>query len=256
MRMGVFGDSHIGIEDKPAMNLMVEIMDAEGCTGVFANGDAVNCGTVSPHPENRKLREHNISQLKEEVDYGREYLNWMAGFPLALYGEGNHENWINRVAVETNTVGSLSVRSALDIPAKIEVLQHGYQVRAGSLVIEHGDIVLGRGSGGANLARTILSKYPDQTTLVNHFHRDGVAIRTSPDVNGVLRSHAAHTLGHMSLPDAHTEYAGRMPDWQQSFALIDFYLVDRKIRFNISHVLIHRDRRNRPYAYHNGKLYS
>jgi hypothetical protein len=236
---------------------MVECMDYEGTDVIIANGDIADCGPVAPHEMKARTAAATNGSLLEEMETGREYINWMRTRRLAIYGEGNHEDWINDVARRTNTVGSLSVANALGLPVGpgFEVLPQGYQIRLGSLVIEHGDIVLGRGSGGVNLARTLLNRYPTQTTVVGHYHRDDYAVRTAPDSTGVLRSHAAVCLGHLSLPDAHSEYAGRAPNWQQGFGIVRVWYDSNKPRFTVDSVEIHRDRRGRPLFEYNGKVY-
>lgn len=236
---------------------MIECFEREGVEVVIANGDIHDCGPVAPH----EMKAHRASamngQLLEEAYSGREYVDWLATRRLTIYGPGNHEDWINDVAVKANAVGSITVANALDLPVSdhFEVLPHGYQVRLGGLVVEHGDIVLGRGSGGANLARTILARYPAQTTVVNHFHRDDYAVRTTPDASGVLRSHAAVCLGHMSDPTAHAEYAGRTPNWQTGFGIVRVWYDSQKPRFTVDSVEVHRTRRGTPVLEYGGRIY-
>jgi len=254
--MGVFGDLHIGEHDAPAANLMVECFDREGATHVLGNGDIVNCGTVSHHPAVKARAIAKYGSLEREANSGREYIDWLATRGgKSWLGVGNHEDWINDVALYSGLGRTLSIRTALSIPDSVEVLPQGYQLRIGSLALEHGDIVLGRSTGGQNLARNILRRYPLQTTVVNHFHTEGYACDTTPDSRGVLRSHAAYAIGHLSDPHAHTEYAGRTPNWQQGFALIRVYYIDDQAKFTVTPVQIHRDRRNRPFCEYNGHIY-
>lgn len=252
----VFGDLHIGEHDAPATNLMVECADREGAGLVIANGDIANCATVSRHVETRERGLRKFGSLEGEVDSGREYLDWLGNRGgRSLLGVGNHEDWINDIALYSGLGPTLRVGAALGLDSGIEVLEHGYQLQIGSLNIEHGDIIFGRGSGPANLAGTILRRNPLKTTVVNHFHREDYAVATTPDSRGILRSHACYALGHMSDPTAHYHYAGRAPNWQQGFAMIKFHYVDNKVVFKVDQVQIHRDRRNRPYASYNGHLY-
>lgn len=252
----VFGDSHYGEADEPANDLMVECADRVGAELVIANGDIFNCATVSHHKETRERAVAKYGTLVSESAMGAKYLKWLASRGgRSILGVGNHEDWINDVALYSGLGSALSVRTALGIPDNVEVLPHGYQIRVGNLAIEHGDIVLGRGSGGANLAANILRRYPHQTTVVNHFHREGYAVSTTPDNSGILRSHAAYALGHMSDPAAHYQYAGRTPDWQQGFALINFWYEDDKPRFTVNQVQIHRTRRGRPTFEYGGHVY-
>lgn len=254
--LAVFNDLHIGEHDRPAANLFVEAADREGATIVIANGDIVNCGTVSPHTGVKARAIRKYGDLENEVASGREYIDWLSTRGgKSFLGVGNHEDWINDVTLFSGLGRTLSVRTALSIPDNVEVLPQGYQLRIGSLAIEHGDITLGRSSGGPNLARNILRRYPLQTTVVGHFHTMGCAIDTIPDSSGVLSSHAAYAIGHLSDPTAHGEYAGRTPNWQQGFAFIRVFYIDGKPRYTVTPVQIHRTRRNRPYCEYNGHLY-
>lgn len=254
--IGIFGDLHIGEHDERAANLCVEAIDREGAKVVIANGDIVNCGTVSRHPELKARAISKFGCLDAEVASGRNYIDWLAGRGgKSYFGVGNHEDWINDVALYSGLGDTLSVRTALSISDSVEILPQGYQLRIGSLAIEHGDVVLGRSTGGQNLARNILRRYPTQTTVVNHFHQMGCAIDTTPDSRGILRSHAAYAVGHLSKPDAHMAYAGRTPNWQQGFAFIRVYYVDGQAKYTITPVEIHRDRRNRPFCEYGGHVY-
>lgn len=233
---------------------MVECFEAEGVDFVIGNGDVCDCGPVAPHELKARAAALANGSLLEEVATGRWLLEWMATRPNVM-GEGNHEDWINDLALRTNTVGSVTVAGALGLPSNVYVLPHGYQIRLGSLVIEHGDIILGRSMGGINLANTILTRCPDQTTLVGHYHRMGAAYRTSPDASGILRTHAALPIGHVSIPTAHSDYAGRAPNWQQGFALIRVWYESNKPRFTVHPIEIHRTRYNKPIFEFNGRIY-
>ncbi len=253
--IGIFNDVHIGIHDRAAVSLMIECMTALKVETVIANGDIFDCGPVSPHPNKKKRSSFDHGALLCEAETGKELVEWMTTRRKAIMGTGNHEDWINDIVRSANLESSLTVRSALKIPDKIEVLNHGYQIRIGSLVIEHGDLLFGRSQGSKNLARSILEKCPDQSTIVGHFHRADYAVRTAPDTDGVLRSRGACCIGHMSRSDAHGDYAGRYPQWQQSFGIIRIYYVDQKPRFTVNNIEIHRDKKNRPYFEYFGRIY-
>lgn len=252
--IAIFSDVHLGIHDDPALRLAVECCEREGATLTIANGDIHDCGPVAPHELKARAASLENGTLLEEAASGRWFTDWLATRPC-YYGEGNHEDWINDLALRTNTVGSVSVASALGLPSGIRMLAHGYQIRLGNLVIEHGDVTLGRGAGGRNVAQSVLDKFPDQSTIVGHFHRVSNATRTSPDSVGILRSRAAYTSGHLSLPHAHQEYAGRAPNWQQGFMLIKVWYDNNKPRFTVHNIEIHRDRYGRPIFEFNGRVY-
>lgn len=255
-KIAVFGDVHIGIHDEAAMRVLIECFEREGCDLIIANGDIHDCGPVSRHPVKAKLAALETGQLAEEAASGRWIVDWMATRPC-IYGEGNHEDWINQLAVNTNTVGTLTVASALGLPTGPEfiVLPHGYQIRWGSLVLEHGDVLFPRSSGGTHLAASILRRFPNQTTVVNHFHHGDYSVHTTDDAYGRACSHACYALGHVSLKEKHQDYAGRAPNWQQGGAIIRTYHVDGKARFTVYPIEVHRDRRGRPVFEFNGHIY-
>lgn len=253
-KVAILGDIHIGIHDDAALRTLVECFEHEGVDFVIVNGDGHDCAAISRHAGKAALARLESGQLAEEIAGGGWFMRWLETRP-SIYGEGNHEDWINQVALAAGAVGSISVRSVLGIPAGVLVAPHGYQIRAGSLVIEHGDLIFARSMGPANLARTILGRFPGQTTVVNHFHRQDAAWATHFDVRGIARSHAAFALGHVSLVHKHTEYAGRAPNWQQGAAIVDLWEDGAKRRFTVHMIEVHRDRRNRPIFEFNGKVY-
>ena len=252
--VAILNDIHIGIMDQAATRLVVECCEREGATLVLANGDIHDCGPVAPHELKARAASLANGSLLEEAATGRWLIDWFAT-RNTLYGTGNHEDWINDVALRTNTVGSVTVRSALALPEAIEVLPHGYQIRIGSLVVEHGDVLLGRSSGGAALAQNILRRAPDQTTIVGHWHTTSSAFRTSVDARGINRTRGAYTSGHLSDPTAHMDYAGRSPNWQQGFTLVKVWYEDNKPRFTIHPIEIHRTRYGKPIFEFNGHVY-
>lgn len=254
-KIAVWGDLHIGVHDEAAIKCVIECFEREGVEAVVANGDIHDCAAVSPHAGKKKKAVLDTGQLAEEAASGRWIIDWMNTRPC-IYGVGNHEDWINDLAVSTNTVGTTTVASALGLPSDFLVLPHGYQLRYGSLVIEHGDVILGRSTGGQHLAVTILRRYPHQTTIVGHFHHDDFSVASAPDTAGVPRSHAVHCLGHLSDPTAHSDYAGRFPNWQQGAAIVRFWSDGSgKPRFTVDRIQVHRDRRNRPIFEYGGRVY-
>jgi len=255
-KVAVFGDVHIGVHDEAAIKCLVELFEQEGVDTIIANGDIHDCAAVSPHLGKSRRAAMETGQLAEEAASGRWLIDWMTTRDC-IYGPGNHEDWINDVALATNTVGTLTVARALGLPTSptFRILPHGYQIRIGSLVVEHGDVTLGRSTGGQHLAANILRRYPNQTTLVNHFHHMDYSVNTTDDSDGIRRSHAAYCLGHLSDPSAHKEYAGRSPNWQQGGALIQTYQIDGKTRYNIHMLEVHRDRRGRPFCQFGNRIY-
>ena len=253
--LAVFSDVHLGIEDTEALKLAVECCEREGVTRIVANGDIHDCAAVSPHEMKARKAVIESGALAKEISRGRWFVDWMATRPKTVYGTGNHEDWINDAALRTGTVGSLTVRAALNLPDDFVVLDNGYQIRYGNLVIEHGDAILGRGSGGRNVAQSILDRYPEQSTIVGHFHKEAYATRTSVDSRGIFRTRAAYSSGHLSNPLAHIEYAGRAPNWQQGFFLVRLWSDAGRPRFTVHPICIHRTQTGRPVFEFNGHVY-
>lgn len=256
-RVALLSDVHIGIHDEDAIKVLIECFEAENVDFTICNGDGHDCGPVSRHAGKAALARLESGQLAEEAASGRWIVDWLATRP-SVYGVGNHEDWINQLAIQSGLVGSLTVSSALGLPESktFVVAEHGYQIRLGNLVIEHGDCIFPRsGAGPANLAATILRRFPDQTTIVGHFHREDIAWSTTYDNDGIARTRAAYCLPHLSNSSAHMAYAGRAPNWQQGGALIEVWYQDGKPRFTVHMLEIHRDKRNRPVLHFNGRTY-
>jgi hypothetical protein len=257
-KLAIISDVHIGIHDDAALRLLVEVFEREGCDFVVTNGDIHDCAAVSRHSGKAALARLESGQLAEEIRGGEWFVKWLQTRPC-IYGVGNHEDWINDLALATGTVGTLTVSRALGLPdssSTFRVAPHGYQIRAGSLVIEHGDCIFPRSGGGPqNLAGRILQLFPGQTTIVGHFHRQHAAWATHLDSAGVSRSHAAFAVGHVSLTDAHTAYAGRAPNWQQGAAIVDLWQDAGKTRYSVHLIEVHRTRYGRPILEFNGKVY-
>ncbi len=241
-RIGVLSDIHIGIHDVPAVRAAIEYLEKWGCTHVILNGDIYDCATVAPHKKKAALASLQNGSLLHEASTGRWILEWALTRPCIM-GVGNHEDWINDLAVHPGLAGTYSVKSALGLPDNLEILDWGYQIRLGSLVIEHGDLFK---SFGQNPAQRVLNVQPDCTTIIGHVHRESFASKTTPDEDGVMRTRAAYSTGHLSIPEEHHDYAGRAPNWQQGFSTVEVWWEGDRPRFHVDLVEIHRDRRNRP----------
>lgn len=255
-KVAIIGDIHIGIHDDSALRVLVECFEREGVDFVVANGDIHDCAAISRHAGKAALARIETGQLAEEIEGGRWFVDWLNTRPC-IYGEGNHEAWINQVATQNGATGSITVASVLRLPVSehFQVAPSGYQIRAGNLVIEHGDALYPRSGGPLHLAAGILRRFPDQTTIIGHCHRQDASWYTTVDNRGTPRSHAAFAIGHVSQYDKHQQYAGRAPNWQQGAAIVNLWEDAGKRRFTVSMIEVHRDRRNRPIFEFNGKIY-
>lgn len=257
-RIGWLSDVHLGIEDTSALSIAVDVMEAAGVDHVVAGGDIADCHAISEHAKDIE-RILEAGTLLEEVEAGRWLFDWFTTRgDRAVMICGNHESRLDRLVAKyaPGLHGSVGISEALKLPASLKVLPPGGQVRIGSLVLEHGDAVFPRGAapGGKYPSHRLLDLFPDQNTIIGHVHRQTSAVRTYVNESGVARSRGAWTMGHLSQRDKHA-YAGRNPNWQQGFGIIDVFTVGGRPRFSVMQVEIHRDRRDRPYAQWARKVY-
>lgn len=251
----VMSDIHFPHADEPALKIAIEICEAAGITVPILNGDIFDVTCLSDHEKDPDAPKKFDKELAS-ADWFIDWVNTRGDNSTWILG--NHERRYHRYLFRRTPelygqpfpVGRYKGK-VLD-----GRLSEFPKIRAGNLVVEHGDSFWPRGTvTPANPAYNILDKAPDQTTIVGHVHRKSYFCRNSFDERGVRRTHAAHSAGHLSKIDSHSKYVGDYVNWNQSLFLVYFNIVDSKIRFNIVPVEIHRDSRNRPYALFGGKVY-
>lgn len=255
--IGVLSDVHVPHHDRPAVELAVQCLEDAGTTHVILNGDIADCGPASRHEGKRKKAALDEGCLRESVDVGRWLFDWARTRPC-VYVLGNHEAWVEKYIEQSAELKGTTAISLMGLPADGDgwtVLPSMGRVRLGSRCWEHGDGFFKSGSGGANPANRIRTLAPDQSTSIGHLHRKFSAFWSSVDEHGVSRTRAAYGNGHLSLPEAHEDYAGSYLNWQQSFEVTRVYWVDGKPRFTTDQPEIHRDKRGRPVFEYNGKVY-
>lgn len=249
-------DVHIGIQHDPALKLMVECAERLGVNRIVAGGDIYDLNCLSQHPkEARRVVEH--ATILEEVESGRWFADWLGTRDTTLI-LGNHEDRLKRW-VDNNPVfyGSVAANFAavVGLPAGIEVIPQGGEVRLGNLAMFHGDAEFKRSTGGRYPAHKLLDMIPDQSSICGHLHRMNTASRTTRDENGIPRTRRAWTMGHMSREEMHHVYAGKHPNWQMGFAIIRVYWEGDRPRWSVYPVEVLFDRRNRPYFEFEGRVY-
>lgn len=250
-----FSDVHGGIHDEPALRVAIEVCEAAGVTHIIGGGDILDCGVASRHDEKAKKAQIEWGKLIKEVDSARWFLNWMATRPCT-YLLGNHEAWLANAIEADPKFCHMSFGEVLRIPSSIEVLPQYSMIRIGSLVLEHGDAIFPKSSGGKNPAARLLDLFPDQSTIIGHLHHADSSFRTYVGEDGVTRYRRAEVNGHLSLIHKHKSYAGRHPNWQQRICLIRIWYFAGKPRWTIYPVDIWRDPRNRPVAEWEGRIFN
>jgi hypothetical protein len=249
-------DIHIPIHHDAGCRLMVECAEKNGVTRVVAGGDILDMNCLSKHAkESKRTVEH--ATILEEVEPGRWLLNWFAskGADFIL---GNHEDRLKRFVDENPAFhGSLASNFAkvCELPAGLNVIPQGGEVRLGNLSLVHGDAEFKNGSGGQHPAAKLLSMAPDQSTICGHLHRMAQACRTTRDEDGIPRTRRAWTMGHMSIEEMHYGYVSKNPNWQVGFGLIRVFWEGDRPRFTVYPVEILFDRYNRPYCEFAGRIH-
>jgi hypothetical protein len=236
--------------------LMVECAEQAGVTRVVAGGDILDMNCLSRHAkESARTVEH--ATILEEVEPGRWLLNWFAT-KNTDYILGNHEDRLKRFVDENPAFhGSLvsNFAKVTELPAGINVLPQGGEVRLGNLAMTHGDAEFKNSSGGAHPAAKLLSMAPEQSSIIGHLHRMATACRTTRDEDGIPRTRRAWTMGHMSREEMHYGYVSKTPNWQVGFGLIRVFWEGEKPRWTVYPVEVLFDRYNRPYCEFEGRVF-
>jgi predicted phosphodiesterase len=255
--IGVLSDIHIPHHDERAVRLAIECMEDAGVTHVILNGDIADCGPASRHPEKKKRAVLDEGHLQHSVSAGLWIYEWARTRPCILV-RGNHEAWVEQCIAGSAELRGLTPEAMMGLwedGSGWTVLPSGSRVRLGSRCWEHGDGIFKTGTGGQNPGARMKSVASDQSTSIGHLHRKFAYYWSNEDENGVSRTRAAFGNGHLSLPEAHEEYAGTYLNWQHSFEITRVYYVDGRPRFTTEQPEIHRDKRNRPYLEYGGKVY-
>jgi len=255
--VGVISDIHIPHHDEHAMRLVVECLEDAGVTHVILNGDIADCGPASRHPGKRQRAMLNEGDLRSSVAPGMWIYDW-ARTKSCTYVLGNHEAWVVDLIEGSPELRGTAATELMGLPRNGDgwlVLPPLSRVRRGSRVWEHLDGFFKSGSGGQNPGQRIKKLAPQQTTSGGHLHRRGSMFWSSEDERGISRTHAAYWNGHLSRPEAHTDYMGSYMDWQQSFEITRVWDDDGKPRFTTDQPEIHRTKQGRPIFEYGGKVY-
>ncbi len=255
--IAVLSDVHIPHHDAEALKLVVECCEDVGVTHVILNGDIADCGPSSRHEGKRARAVLDEGSLRESIASGLWLYEWARTRPC-VYVLGNHEAWLEAQIESSPTLKGMTPTDLMGLPGDGDgwvVLPSKSRVRLGSRCWEHGDGIFAAGSGGQSPGNRLRSLAPDQTTSVGHLHRKFAVFWSSTDESGHQRTRGAYGNGHLSLPEAHEDYAGSYLNWQQSFELTRVYYVDGRPRFTTDQPEIHRDRWGRPVFEYQGRMY-
>jgi hypothetical protein len=217
------GDIHYGIQDDVSVDLMRHVAEDWGIDRVVNQGDLLDCYGISRYDKQAERIRGQVFTLADEARLAAPFLKWCASTDeQSVLITGNHEARLGHLTDSNpGLFGSINLRSVFDIPRQIKIIEHQGRVRAGSLVVEHGDGFDRR--GGETAVKNCLTCQPDQTTIFGHTHRIRSVRRSTYDRHGRPRTRAAMTIGHMSIAEKHRKYMGTRSNWQQGFVLVEFY---------------------------------
>lgn len=170
MRMGVVGDIHFPIHDRPATLAGHSLLKKKNIDFLLLNGDILDCSNITRHAHRKSLS----YTWRDELEVGRAYiksLRILFGDIPIIYAEGNHENWFQQYIIRNarELEGDYILRERLGLTENnIEWVEEDRLMTFGKLFVHHGH-KLGIG-GGANLPSRLLAKH-GVNIMVNHWHR-------------------------------------------------------------------------------------
>ena len=222
------GDLHYPLQNDGAVNAMWEWFQNRtdaGCwlrTGLLLQGDTLDCYGLSRFGKRAK-KFWDAGRLMYGVNSARPLIEWGARMPLgATMILGNHDLWASSFVNDNPALdgcpgvafGSLTGLSDID---GLEILGHGDKVLLGDkVVVCHGDTL------GAKTPASIVAKYPDQTTVLGHYHRVWSQLRTVYGPDGEAGYRGAHCVGMLASSRATEDYAPD-GDMQLGFGVVEFF---------------------------------
>lgn len=246
-------DVHVPIDNRPAVEVVINACEDIGVTHVVAAGDIFDLHCLSSHPKDvGRLLENGT--VREEVARGEYLMRWFSTRPTKFI-EGNHEARLHKLITDNPGLYGLKVPEVLGLPKDWVCLERGSVVQLGSLWMSHGDAEFKGSTGGKTPAQRLLEMAPDHSSMIGHLHRRAEAIRTSFDSEGIRRSRAAYLNPHLSIQEKHEDYVSRHTSWQLGATVVNVNWMDQKPRWDLTYLDVHHDSRNRPFILLGGKVY-
>jgi hypothetical protein len=221
------GDMHFPFQDRKAVLAMWEWVHARRAAdvwnrvGLLLQGDTIDCYGLSRFGKKaRKMWDHG--RLMSGINAAEPFLRWGAKLDLgATMLLGNHEYWAasfvnDNPALEGCPGTEFARLTGLDQIEGLEVLDHDSRVLLGrNCVVAHGHDL------GARTPDSIVNRYPDQFTILGHWHKVWSRYRTVYAPDGTPAMRGAACVGMMASPEAHADYAPD-GDMQLGFAVVEF----------------------------------
>jgi predicted phosphodiesterase len=170
-KCGIIGDLHIPYHDTATIRDWVSDCKKMGVSTLLLNGDILDCFMVSSH-----YREPNKPRMKEELEKGRQFLEYLrSSFPKTriVYRMGNHDDRLRRYLAER--APEIFDIEDVHLPALLRFEQFGVEcvqdkrvVMVGKLPTIHGHEY--QGGGGVMPARWLYLR-TGESALTSHFHQ-------------------------------------------------------------------------------------
>lgn len=224
----VIGDIHIPYHDPNTIKAAVREAEQKGAVGVVLNGDVLDCYQLSHH-----YREPDAPRMKEEIEKGRQLLQWLRSrFPRGriIFKEGNHDERLRRYLAQK--APELFVLEDVRLSRLLRADEHGVEwvqdkrvIDLGKLPVIHGHEY--QGSGGVMPARWLFIR-AWSNALCSHFHQPShfTALTLDRREMGVWSTGCACYL--------HPAYRPITP-WRHGYAMVEvfagggFQVVNREV---------------------------
>lgn len=224
----VLSDIHVPFHEPKPLEAAIRAGQAEKVTGIFLNGDVMDCAAVSFWPQAHRDFNKEIETVIDFFDFLRQE------FPNAeiVFKPGNHEYRLPRLflskAPELVETPYAAMETVIGFAERgIEFLDYHQLVYAGLLPILHGHEV-GNITRAVNPARGLFLK-TKTFSACSHLHT--TSENTTKTVEGTLLT----TWSFACLCDLQPDYNPFCNDWNWGFGLIniekkgDFEVINKRI---------------------------
>lgn len=240
-RMTCDGDNHYPIHDPYVEAAKLKFMQDFRPEAHLNVGDLLDFWPLSQHEkEPERWFTPGESQLQDEIDAAKPYWREVRRVTSGRVGWllGNHENRLRRFIGANLGLFRLKAfdwERLAELPAGVQVIPYGSQVRVGALRFEHGDKLGGR-MGVKNPAVWLLDNKGNRNTIFGHHHRCEVKHRTVFDEDGEPHQYVAIAQGHSS--DVKKQRYIYEPNWQHGFTAIEFWTRGGRPRFTAHPIVV------------------
>lgn len=222
------GDMHFPFHDRGAVLAMWEwthnhlVAGRWERLGAILQGDTIDCYGLSRFGKKAK-KFWDSGRLMTGIEAATPFLTWAGKQALgATMLLGNHEYWAASFVNDNPALHGCpgtefaNLTGLAGIPG-LEVLDYDSRVVLGrNVVVAHGHDL------GARTPTSILGRYPDQFTIMGHWHKAWIQYRTVYQPNGEPAMRGAACVGMMASSEAHADYAPD-GDMQLAFGVLEFH---------------------------------